>query len=128
MVSADRWGNKSLATRFPTARGSALSPVTNPLRHRNCSEEIAVTTTEKLDSSASSPFIVPSAEQPLKGAPPVVSRTARTKECCSYPIEPNMTTTALVAMDLHLLLVRTILAWKGCAVYLKRTYSHHEQN
>jgi hypothetical protein len=31
-------------------------------------------------------------------------------------------------MDLHLLLVRTILAWKGCAVYLKRTVSHHEQN
>src|SRR5215213_9283724 len=159
MVSADRWGNKSLATRLPTARGSALSPVANPLRHRNCSEEIAVTTTEKLDSSASSPFIVPSAEQPLKGAPPVVSRTARTKECCSYPIEPNMSTKsglltpafssacsaasrpatlglwwrlmptpALVAMDLHLLLVRTILAWKGCAVYLKRTVSHHEQN
>src|ERR671920_853602 len=89
---AERWGNKSLATRLPTARGSALSPVTNPLRHRISSEEIAVTTTEKLDSSASSPFIVPSAEQPLKGAPLVVSRTARTKECCSYPIEPNMST------------------------------------
>ena len=34
----------------------------------------------KPDSSASSPSIVPSAEQPVRGAPPVVSRTARTKE------------------------------------------------
>ena len=32
------------------------------------------------------------AEQPVRGAPPVVSRTARTKECWSYPIEPNMKT------------------------------------
>src|ERR671915_2038706 len=92
MVSADRWGNKSLATRLPTARGSALSPVTNPLVHCSSSEEIAVTTTEKLDSSASSPFIIPSAEQPVRGAPPVVSRTARNKECWSYPIEANMKT------------------------------------
>src|SRR5918994_5454967 len=83
MVSADKWGIKSLATRFPTARGSASSPFANPWCHCSSSEEIAVTTTEKLDSSASSPFIVPSAEQPVRGAPPVVSRTARTKERCS---------------------------------------------
>src|SRR5215211_5328450 len=67
MVSADKWGNRSLATRFPTARGSASSPAANPLCHSSSSEEIAVTTTEKLDSSASSPSIVPSAEQPVRG-------------------------------------------------------------
>src|SRR5918998_1226093 len=92
MVSADKWGSSSCATRFPTARGSASSPAANPLVHCSSSEEIAVTTTEKLDSSASSPFIVPSAEQPVRGAPPVISRTARTKECWSYPIEPNKKT------------------------------------
>src|SRR5215207_7957682 len=69
---------------------SALSPDANPLCHRSSSEEIAVTTTEKLDSSASSPFIVPSAEQPVRGAPLVASRTARNKDCWLYPIEPNM--------------------------------------
>src|ERR671913_746879 len=90
MVSADRWGIRSLATRWPTARGSPSSPVANPLCHHRSSEEIAVTTTEKLDSSASSPFKVPTAEQPVRGAPPVASRTARNKDCCSYPIEPNM--------------------------------------
>src|SRR5215210_6554619 len=77
IVSADKLGSKSWATRFPTARGSASSPAANPLVHCNSSEEIAVTTTEKLDSSASSPSIVPSAEQPVRGAPPVASRTAR---------------------------------------------------
>src|SRR5215213_219540 len=92
MVSADKWGSRSLATRFPTARGSASSPVANPLCHFSSSEEIAVTTTEKLDSSASFPFVVPSAEQPVRGAPPVVSLTVRTKECWSYPIEPNTKT------------------------------------
>src|SRR5918998_3610174 len=92
MVSADKWGSSSCATRFPTACGSSSSPVAIPLLQCSSSEEIAVTTTEKLDSSASSPFIVPSAEQPLKGAPPVVSRTARTKERWSYPIEPNIKT------------------------------------
>src|SRR5687767_3421227 len=65
-----------------------------PISFIQCSssEEIAVTTTEKLDSSASSPFIVPSAEQPVRGAPLVVSRTARTRERWSYPIEANMKT------------------------------------
>src|SRR5215208_160061 len=92
MVEGDRLGSKSWATRFPTARGSPTTPVTNPLVHCNSSEEIAVTTTEKPDSSASSPVIVPSAEQPVRGAPLVVSRTARTKERWSYPIEPNMKT------------------------------------
>src|SRR5215211_5749548 len=93
IVSADRWGSKSLATRCPTVRvSSSTSPLAIPLCQRSSSEEIAVTTTEKLDSSASSPFIVPSAEQPVRGAPPVISRTARTKECWSYPIEPNKKT------------------------------------
>src|SRR5215212_7046513 len=92
MASADKVGSKSWATCFPTARGSSSSPGTIPLVHCSSSEEIAVTTTEKFDSSASSPFIVPSAEQPARGAPPVVSRTACTKECWSYPIEPNMRT------------------------------------
>ena len=73
---ADRWGSNSWATRLPTARGSSSSPVAIPLIHCSSSEEMAVTTTEKLDSSASSPSIVPSAEQPVRGAPPVVSRTA----------------------------------------------------
>src|SRR5215212_2597828 len=80
IVSADKVGSRSWATRFPTARGSASSPVANPLCHFSSSEEIAVTTTEKLDSSASSPSIVPSAEQPVRGAPPVVFRTVCTKE------------------------------------------------
>src|SRR5215204_7245145 len=80
MVSADRWGSKSLATRCPTARESASSPAANPLCHRSSSEESAVTTTEKPDSSALSPSIVPSAEQPESGAPPVASRTARNRE------------------------------------------------
>src|SRR5918998_3518863 len=92
MVSADRWGSSSWATRFPASRGSALSPLVKPLRQCSSSEEIAVTSTEKLDSSALSPSIVPSAEQPVRGALPVISRTARTKECWSYPIEPNKKT------------------------------------
>src|SRR5919107_6459295 len=92
MVSAERWGSSSWAPRFPASGGSALSPAANPLIQCSSSEEIAVTTTEKLDSSASSPFIVPSAEHPVRGAPPVVSRTARTKERWSYPMEPNMKT------------------------------------
>src|SRR5215218_9245283 len=92
MVSADRWGSRSWATRFPASRGSALSPAANPFIQCSSSEEIAVTTTEKLDSSAPSPSIVPSAEHPVRGAPPVVSRTACTKERWSYPIEPNMKT------------------------------------
>src|SRR5215207_5503012 len=92
MASADKLGSRSLATRFPTTRASSSNPLAIPWCHRRASEEIAVTTTEKLDSSAASPFIVPSAEQPQRGAPPVISRTARTKECCSYPIEPNKKT------------------------------------
>src|SRR5215208_383028 len=92
MVSADKWGSRSLATRLPTARGLDSSPLAIPWCHCRSSEEIAVTTTEKLDSSASSPSIVPSAEQPVRGAPLVVSRTACTRECWSYPIEPNTKT------------------------------------
>jgi hypothetical protein len=46
MVSEDRWGSKSWATRRPTARGSALSPVAIPLCHCSSTEEIAVTSTE----------------------------------------------------------------------------------
>src|SRR5215216_3173565 len=92
IVSADKLGNKPWATRCPTARGSVSSPAANPLVHRSSSEEIAVTTTEKLDSSASFPSIVPSAEQPVRGAPAVVSRTAPNNERWSYPIEPNMKT------------------------------------
>src|SRR5215213_10398825 len=59
MVSAERWGSRSWATRFPASRGSALSPAANPFIQCSSSEEIDVTTTEKLDSSASSPFVVP---------------------------------------------------------------------
>src|SRR5918998_2865814 len=93
MVSEERWGSKSWATRCPTAcESSSRSPLAIPLVHRSSSEKIAVTSTEKLDSSASSPFIVPSAEQPVRGAPSVASRTARNKEGWSYPIEPNMKT------------------------------------
>src|SRR5919112_3055556 len=81
IVSEDRWGSRSLATRCPTACvSSSTSPLAIPLCHHISSEEIAVTTTEKLDSSASSPFIVPSAEQPVRGAPPVASRTVLSKE------------------------------------------------
>ena len=75
------------------ARESASSPLAIPLVHRSSSEEITVTTTEKLDSSASYPFIVPSAEQPERGCASCgTSRTARNKECWSYPIEANMKT------------------------------------
>src|SRR5215213_8479648 len=87
MVSADKWSSRSLATRWPTARGSSSSPAANPLCHSSSLEEIAATTTEKPDSSGSSPFIVPSAEQPVRGARPVVSRTTRNRECWSYTIE-----------------------------------------
>src|SRR5688572_30075630 len=40
MVSVDRRGSRSLATRFPRAHESALSPVANPLCHRSSSDEI----------------------------------------------------------------------------------------
>jgi hypothetical protein len=95
MVSAERWGSRSLATRFPRAHESALRPVATPLCHRSSSEEMAVTNTEKLDSSASSPSIVPSTEQPVKGAPPLASRTARNTDCWSNPIEANIKTKLL---------------------------------
>jgi hypothetical protein len=59
MVSADKLGSRSWPTRCPTAReSSSTRPLANPLCHRSLSEEIAVTSTEKLDSSASCPFIV----------------------------------------------------------------------
>src|SRR5215208_4159073 len=80
IASAERWGSRSWATCCPTARASSSSLLAIPLVHCRSSEEMVVTTTEKPDSSASSPFIVPSAEQPVRGTPPVASRTARNRD------------------------------------------------
>ena len=99
------FGQQRLVPLPPAAlrrdRSRGLVSLTRTFSNLSSSELIAMTQTPKLVSATIPCVIIPSPEQPLKGAPDIVSLIVRMSTCWLYPTVAKTKTKSGLVMALH---------------------------